>query len=458
MPGPTRRTRLLLVLVVLLGVGPPAQATEVRVNTLGGWEKRVTIDDEAAIHLLPTRLVDFPNLALIDVMSWSALNASFGVHLALTESDVIAVYGGARSRMAAGGIVGGHDGGLLLAPQPATAPETPAAVASVGATGGTTGLGGLGGLTTAQEAGGSASLGGVGEMSALRADLQATLLYAHRFPEARVGVLASVWADVDKRDEPEEERYEKRVTLIEMRAGGGFDLGDDSDIDFAVVAGFGTFRDEAVDATTGKLEPRYEPDSLWQLGFVARARLELLRGGHLIPWAEFLYRQEGVVVHTTDDQDAKTTRDRTFQGLTGGVGLDFAIRPAEGVLIQPGLGFTIQDGTFENDPDTSLWRRVMALPTYGVAVEAWVADWCALRFSARQTVIIEDERRKEGDHVVKTTETDLDTDVAIGLTFRFAGFSLDFLLNPELFTTGPYLISGSETGQMNLQAALRYGW
>ena len=46
----------------------------------------------------------------------------------------------------------------------------------------------------------------------------------------------------------------------------------------------------------------------------------------------------------------------------------------------------------------------------------------------------------------------------IGLTFRFAGFSLDFLLNPELFTTGPYLISGSETGQMNLQAALRYGW
>lgn len=462
--------RILGVGLVLVLLVSPAEATRVRVNTLGDGEKRVTVADESNVLLLPTRLVAFPDRVIVDVMEPQLPNVAFGVHLALSESDVLAVWGGARSRLVAGGLALPVEG--VVTAFPGFAATDGGATAGVLGDGDTVGtpvatpgaLGGLGGVAAGGETE-AAGLGGLlvpvgatpGTVAALRADLQATVLYAHRFEDWRLGFLVGAWADLDHQSKPAAEAYEHRTTLIEARVGAGFDLGRRSSIDFAVVGGYAAFTDEAWDATAEATTPRIEDDGLWQLGFVAAARLALWRGGYIVPYAELLYRGEQVAV-----RDGASTSDGDFRGIRGAVGVDLAIEPVKGVLIQPGVGFSAEQGIVEwADEDVRLQSDVLVLPTYGVAVEAWVLDWLALRLSARQDIrIVTDDWRgvAADDATRRRRRYDVATRVAFGIGFQFAGFTLDLMLNPDIFTTGPYGVTGNELDSLNLQAALMYHW
>jgi hypothetical protein len=454
----------------------PAGATRVRVNTLGDAERRVTVPDESNVLLLPTRLVDFPDRVLIDVMQPSIPDVAFGAHFALSETDVLAVWGGARSRLVAGGLalpvagvreIGGAaagDAGAaagVLGDGDVTAPAAGALGGLAGgrapgagtATDGATALGGLGALKQAALPAGAT----LSTVAGLRADLQATVLYAHRFEDWRLGVLVSAWADLDEQTRPATEAYERRTTLVEARIGAGFDLGRRSSIDFALVGGYAAFTDQGYDTATGGSAARIEDDGLWQVGAIVVSRLALWRGGAIVPYGEFLYRDQQLTANT-----AFESGEGSFQGIRGTVGVDLSIEPTAGVLIQPGLGFVAEQGIVEwADDDTRVKSLVLLLPTYGVGVEAWVLDWLALRLSARQSVrMVTDEwRGLAGDTASRRRRTyDVDTRIAFGLGFRFAGFALDLMLNPDIFTSGPYGVTGNELDSLNLQAALLYQW
>ena len=480
--------RVLWGFVVLVGVGfaLPASATRVRVNTMGGGEKRLTFDDETVVSLLPSLLVDYPDRALIDVIEATSANTSFGAHFALSARDVVAIYGGSRTRAIAGGVMG---------TSPALAIEFPGSIATrPGAVGGVVTsdpgpravLGSLGGVAAAREAGqdleytirlanpvaglggatsGGSSLGSLGGLGglgglsdALTADLHAAALYAHRFDSWRLGLLVGVWADLEEQTSPEEQSMEQRATFVELRLGAGVDIGDQSGLDLALVGGFATFRDEAWDPAAGSLAPRYESDGLWQLGLTGRAKLALFHGGYLVPYCELTYRSETV-------QGAGATGDDTlsFWGLNGAFGVDVALEPIEGVIVQPGVGFTVQMGTFEGPgaiegADDKAESLILAMPFYGVAVEAWVLDWLALRLSAKQRIRYHRDQTTIAGAKTKKERYEVDTEVALGVGFRFVGFELDFLINPDILTHGPYGLTGTETDTLNLQVALRYAW
>jgi hypothetical protein len=49
-------------------------------------------------------------------------------------------------------------------------------------------------------------------------------------------------------------------------------------------------------------------------------------------------------------------------------------------------------------------------------------------------------------------------DYAIGLTGKIGDLTIDLELNPDIFLSGPYFISGDNFGDMNVSVALRYDW
>jgi len=428
-----RKTLTCLVAVAVLGAAAEALATDTRLQSMGGGHWYYTVQDEAAVLLFPSTLVLHPNTAFVEGgFGWPAgdelgnpeagirggttadnapYNAVGGIHLGLGENAVLGVYASSLSRN-----VSPNSLGWALLNWNETA-----------------------GITGAQTD---------GDGSIRNADQKGTLVYAHRFGKARLGALISVWGDSYKKLSPATEKIERGGLWFEGRLGAGLDFGARNSAELALGFHYGSFTDDLVPtAGSTALSTRLKADASWGMALDARTMLEAL-GNFFVPYLAVDFGGDGVKWNE-QTPDAPSVSGSTF-GVAAG--LDLLVTPLENFHVVPGIGLGYaanvlkSEETVRNDSD-------MVIPYYGVALDARVVSWFALRFGISQAVVF------SGRESVTTEERshDVVTRVRTGFGLEFGNITMDFLLDPTFWTGGPSALFDAGDN-LAAQFALKATW
>ncbi len=163
----------------------------------------------------------------------------------------------------------------------------------------------------------------------------------------------------------------------------------------------------------------------------------------------------------TNSVNAKDTFDRTGQVIEAGVSDEF-ILPNN---IKAFLGFNVKYESFTSDysgddaitPANNVDKysskyTTITLPLI-VGMEAKLAENWLARFGLVQTIYrpVTNEGTNtvdQGSSKQPTSQSDVsssETDLSVGLSYNIRNFTIDWLANVELFTTGPYFMSGKGT-------------
>ena len=412
----------------------------------------ITIEDEVNALFLPSTLVDFGSLAMIDSMSWvdGVVTGRFAFHYALGEDTVIAFYGG-------------QEESVIVGSTSSTA-------------GGSVNAAGVVGIADPHASEGSLPSSTSQGSPDLTGQMWWGVLGAHNFGDWRLGSSLFVFYDSVRMDHADAPGAETSNWVLDYRLGAGFGVGD-TEIDIA--AGF-QYKDFAISgpqlpADGGDEEQEFSyftPYQNFAIDMTARAVVPMNDMTSLVPYAYFLYEIQGLtdeVVEGEGDEAGPAYAD--FSQMAIDLGMDVHIEPFKNVHIYPGVGFRmafsevlVKEGSLEEDSS-------MALPYYGFGVDARIWDWFSFRMGARQYVIF--DRDSENwvqssddvsiDHQDELSRTRVVTTIDTGMSFIFGekdNWIIDCHLAPEFFLHGPYLLSGSDGGlqQLNLDVSLKYTW
>ncbi len=429
--------RFLAAMIVASLIPAAAQATDTRIQSLGGKEKYFTIHDESNALVLPATLLFFTNLVYVDAglqPGWAAdepasadfpYNAGFAVHYGLGEDTVIAFYGSSLNRYVSGDLLDRAFGGDGL------------------------------------WSGASYDVPGNAEQQGNRAihnaDHKGTALFAQRLGSMRLGVGLSFWGDNYSITDPESDRVNRGGTLFEGTIGLGFDIDSTDSVDLALKVLGGTFSDSiSVPSGAGGSDEvtRFSSDLNWGVGLLGRAVFGIPGGEKIVPYLSVDVARGGFALNT--EKDAVSDQGTMYQVAAG---TDVRIQPLDRVFIYPGIGLAVigLKGTESVDDTTETFQDDMAwlAPFVSASVDAQVLDWLAFRFAARQSVIF----RSWETATQRGKDNDTLTELTIGSNLHFKSFDIDFMVNPEMFLNGPALFTGKEwTDGMAFQSALRFQW
>jgi len=214
---------------------------------------------------------------------------------------------------------------------------------------------------------------------------------------------------------------------VDLTTGVGLDLGSSSlDLSIGLEYGSVTFAPEDQDDQT---------DSHLGIKLGARMSLPVAPGVHAIPYLTMRYASD-------------TVTEFSHSTLLLQAGADLRISPVKDVFIYPGVG--IRYATYtpeEGDSGTQI-----AIPTVSLAVDARITDWLDWRLGAVHLDVSNSGIAVNGG-VAEGQKLRFNT----GFGLHFGDWSVDMHLDPQLFTEGVYLVTGSEHSWA-LDAALKYVW
>jgi hypothetical protein len=411
----------VLALLALLSWSLPAAATDTRVQSMGGGSLYHSLVDEASMLLYPSTIPLFgdsawleggtqwpgtdPNAATNGVVPYQAGGSTV---IDLTGQDFVGFSGGSWAR---------HVGATTLELAFKRWPELSAASLK---------------LTDDDQA----ALF-TGDTAINNAANWGSLFYARKQGPARFGAVVTIWNDTTEHSTAGKADRRLGGTLVDGRLGAGYDFGGDNSFDAALGVQIGTYKDDTLNPD-GKLGTRLMADTSWGVNLDARGRFKAFKGNHLVPWFQMDFGGEGVAWNTTD-ADAPAYRASSFGAAAG---LDLVIQPLERFFIIPGLGLEYEmlkiDGVGTAGASGVVDYSALALPSFGLGVEAPLSDWFVLRFGARRSVVFT-SLEESG---VKTTTLTSENTIKTGFGLRFKSVTMDFLLDPTFWSNGPYALSG----------------
>ncbi len=437
----------------------------------------LAIDDSSNVFALPGTLALYPNIAIMDNLSWSddvGATGMFGFHYALEEYTVMALYGG-QGRSA------------LASSRPGTL---------------------AGGANALEGANGVGSADGVfidgtaeGQSPDLSGNLWFGILFAHDFGGLRLGASVQSYTDNQQTTLPEPQAAEMSNWLMDVDLGLGLDFDTEDSLDFGLGLRFGslkytgptTFRGE--DLAEAEIA-FYTPYTNFGFDFMGRGQFQLTEGTELIPYGHITYEIEGVTdefevdpadpAKLVSSTQPKAFGDYSHFGLE--IGMALKLTPGDKISIYPGLGFRTDTYSVDNRAGSIEDDMRVSLPYYGFGVDARVWNWFAVRFGARQYVLFDtdastiDEEVTEtlydadGNATTTTSKTTVEqeskvTRVTTNMQMGFGLFfgendewQIDVQMSPAFFVKGPYILSGATTTveggaeQMNASVAVQYLW
>jgi len=439
----TRRTTSALVAALCLLVAAPALATQTRINSLSGNEKAFTVRDQANIYHLPQFLVDYGNQVDVDATA-GGVYGRMNVRYSLTDDAVLLLYG-IRSPWV----------------PVVNAPTLGGVDAKGGAVPGVTAMG-VSGMNTA-------SYGG---LNLDPTNHQFGLGFGMRVGEAsRLGALFSIGGKNRTRDA----NLENHNTWINFVLGFGFDIGETDSLDLGLTLGLGMF-------TNVESAERYTADGLLNFGLMAKGEFSVHQIASIVPYLTLNFDSRGVFHQANnacapaDPNDVQACA--ALKGTTSvndvRVGADLAIKPAEGVLVQPGLGLRFQSGFSEgntvkqaNAPLGTMEESQILTPYYGFGAEAAVFDWMVLRLAARQHIVRHDNASTIQNPpgtlpaAIQSNErhwSDVANVVTTGLGIQLRGWTIDLNVTPTFWNNGVFAINGAATTPFAIDFAMVYDW
>lgn len=460
----TRHTTYLLVAALCLLIAAPALATQTRINSLSAnapgnigslsaderTEKGFTIRDQANIYYLPQFMVAYGNQVDVD----ATVGSSYGrmnVRYSLTDDAVLLLFG-VRSPWAPV-VTKGALGGLNA--DPGSAGTKPVGGVNVQ---------GISAMTQSSYAG-----------SGLEpTNHQFGLGFGMKVGESsRLGAMMSIGGKNRTRDA----NLANSNTWLQFQFGFGFDIGETDSLDFGLGFGIGMF-------TNVESSDRYVSDGITTFGLMAKGEFSVHQIASIVPYLTLDFDNRGVVHNPmpacAPPGSDPTTASQGCSALKGSIGMqdirvgaDLAIKPAEGVLVQPGMGLRFR-GAFAQGNTTAVPNQQMATaeesqwiePYYGFAAEAAVFDWMMLRLGARQHIISKnnastaDNSGKQPGDALDSNErhwSDVTNAVSTGIGIQLRGWTLDFNVTPTHFNNGISAISGTST-PFAVDFAMVYDW
>lgn len=398
-----KKSILAATLLAAIATAGTASATQSRINSVGGGVKQFTFLDDRNIFTLPAELVKYGTWAAIE--TGAPGYTSFGFHYNFTPTVVLAIYGTSQSIPSIG--LGSPD-------------------------------------LTVSQFGAFATNGDAG------ATHKGTVLLGVDLGTARLGFLLSAWGDLKRSIDADEKVTSNEGPLnIKFAAGLGFGTGL-GDVDLALHLGLALPTEEAAE------EAVHEGVEI-DVGFIFRGTFPFSGPHELVPFAtlDFNYAK------TNDAGDPKTEHSGIHFGMN--VGMDIRLNLADGITVQPGIGFggnvTSRDITRDGDTNTDKISQFI-FPFYNLAVDVKVWDWLDIRFGGSQRVYWQwtDGTDINGDPIAATTEAKVDHSISTGVGFNLpAGVSIDIEVSTGWWQRGPNLLTG-DNGAFGVNAAISKDW
>ncbi|HOD65115.1 MAG TPA: hypothetical protein PKW75_00800 [candidate division Zixibacteria bacterium] len=412
---------VMLSILALCVLSTSAFATETRTLTLG--QTNNVLLDEANIWLYPSRIMDYPNLAIGEFgydpdsdpieSSSPADFTRFGVHFKIGRDNPW--------------VLGAYFDNL-----PASEPEN------------------------------LFDDGNLVEFDTLFDDgwnnRRINLFYGNSLGNinfgARLGLLhSSVSADMTDNEAKEGFSYYD-LTLGLTAPDGGWDVAGN--------IALGSFTDDNEDG-----DAENEKDGFYDLSLQGRFFYQVNPSYTIIPHAGLAYSKRGIVNYTNDDdvdsEDYSISTSRT--GLQLGVGLNYT--PATNVLAVAdfGLGYNkVKEefdttDTYVTDPDlpeyTERNKTDVWLPYFKLGLDADVFKWLDIRMGAVSIWNRQSDETKLAEDV-KYKANYADNSAYLGFGFHWGRFHVDAWTDPELFLNGFNFLSGADSGEMNFQLSAVY--
>jgi hypothetical protein len=457
-------------MVALVALAPgQALATDTRTESMGGGSTAWIVEDEVNALYLPSTLLLFPSMIYADVgmdderpeNADVPYNVGFFIKYNIKSKVALAVYASSIRQYVAGNFLDRAFGGQGLWSQVGELDP------------------GMGETD--------------GDHAIHNADHKATILAAQRVSNIRLGQSISIWADnYDVPGENEDESYERGGYWLEGTLSLGLDLRKKHKIDMALKVFGGSYDDkycyvdcEAIpeDSVPENFDPlakgncstpggkpgreselcasRLAPEPDWGIGFIFRGMFGV-KGEKIIPYASFELRKGGVDYREgpEDGQDVLTS-DYMQIGLD--LGLSFRLQPLEKVLIYPAIGLFVYYEVIDDklvqaggvdDPQYYDYTNLVLAPYIAAALDLRLATWFSMRIGLRQYLGI----TKVNDDGDKTRDDFVNTVFRFGPAFHIKGLDIEFMLNPMILLSGPYMLTGNDYEEFAFQAALKYSW
>jgi hypothetical protein len=409
------------LLAAVLGtlIATPAFATQTRINSLSGGEKSITVRDQANIWTLPQFLPTYGNQVDVDNTA-GARYGTMSVRYALSDDAVLLLYGMSSPWQGGGQVVN--------------------TTSIAGAT-----AGGAAGFTPTQDP----------------TNHQFGIGFGTRVGEGmRLGTYLGIGGHNAS------SAVENSNTAIDFNVGFGLDLSETNSIDFGLHIGFATFNHNPQAGPAG-LPPvgRYEPGSNFNVGLTAKGEFQVHQIAKIVPYFQFSH--DGRNVNHSIDTFNNGFKQGSATLTTVKLGTDLAISPAEGVIVQPGLGLLFRTSTVTGNNTTAAAGATTLdngsneiSPYYGFAAEANAFDWLVLRVGARQTVLSKNigDTAPTGSAPNNTSTSSVQNVVTTGFGINLRGWQIDLNVTPQFFNNGVFAVTGAATAGFAADFAIVYDW
>jgi hypothetical protein len=397
---------------------------------MGGGIKQLTVLDETNIFFLPAEIVKYGTWAAIEIGAAdvtggknnadAGTNESFQIHYNFNPTSVLGIYGSTNdvNSIRLGDRLG---------------------MGTVDWTGGTS----LAGAAGVPEASNQTDADG---------GHKGTLFYGHDLGNARIGFMLGAFADsVTNYDADGNVTDSNGALLIDFGFGAGFAAGS-GDIDLGLLVSLAFPTNEDADGAIVEANQ-------FDIGLVFRGAFPFSGPHEIVPFAV-------IDLAFGSGQNVAVDNSPQFSGMLFNftAGVDIRLNLGDGIVVQPGIGFSGGMVNGAQDTDGVIANRSahqFTFPFYNLAVDVKVTDWLDIRFGGAQRVYwVWNDGDNDGDGIATSTEARVDSSISTGLGFNLpAGVSLDIEVSTGWWQKGPYLVSGDGgAGSFGVNAALSKDW
>ncbi len=411
---------LIITFSLLLFMGVSSFATNTRVLTMG--DNNMILLDEANIWLFPSRINDYPNLA-IGEFGQPGDFTEFGIHWKFKEENPCVL-------------------GMYLHNSTAVYPMS-SPVRTLPYFG--------------EPYGYDPSF--VPFDWSLMSNQRIDLIYGRYISGKPFGIHLGIIHSSQKRndDDPSDGKDEEGFAVYHLAVG----LTPNPNTDIVVGLELMTWTDKETDDTGTPPYPSYnksKPKGNKALYAMARRFFPdpwgLGTDYTAIPHAAIFYAKNEAEYYSTPPPSLLQTDKYTRSGVELGVGLQYAPSSDAMAVIDFGLRYGKLDGEFAitGAPTNDASLKTVTVPFFKAGADVKVFDWMDLRLGATSYW---DRYTLENDSPYKLTQNYADNATYLGFGFHWGNLHVDTYTDPDLFLDGFNFISGT-TNNMNFQISALY--
>jgi hypothetical protein len=395
--------RIFISAAVVLLLAASVTATETRVTTLGNTN--TVLLDEENIWLFPSRVFDYPRLAVGEVGQDAASNdfTRFGIHWEFSKRKPFVL-------------------GTYFSNLPAVVPD---------------------------DLNGGAL---VDFDSTLMDNRRIDLFYARQLGTYTGGMRFSYLHSANEVDNTDD-RSKECFSFYDFDFGVTPKTGK---WDLALNLGLGTFADEDADGND-----ETAADGYWEFSLMGRYFHSMGQNYVFIPHFAFMTAKRGAKYYALDgdvgDLDLVEENKRTT--LVLGCGLNW--EPSANVLAVGDVGFRYSKYSQEQNFGNATVETDISdhwFPYFRLGLDAQVFSWVDVRLGTSSYWTSNTREVDNGNTTTKLGKSYADNDTYLGLGFHFGRFHIDTYTDPDILLRGFEFINGDDTNtrDMNFQVGLVY--